>query len=69
LNNKQPDNRIRFESKSESNARRTKEALDRKPEDRLRFFLDMIGEFAQFYPTREKDSRENFILKKKNAGF
>ena len=64
--NQSADPRIRFETKEESNERRTKEALARTPEERLRFFLELCQEFSQFYPIRDKENTDNFILTNEN---
>lgn len=60
--NQNADSRVRFETKEESNERRVKEALGRTPEERLRFFLELCQEFSQFYPIRDKENSDNFIL-------
>ena len=58
------DERIRFETKEESNERRIQEALARTGHKRLLFFFKLCEEMAYFtkdkpHPNRQKN---NFVL-------
>lgn len=58
------DERIRFETKEESNERRIQEALARTGHERLLFFFKLCEEMAYFtkdkpHPNRQKN---NFVL-------
>jgi len=58
------NNTIFFETKEDSNQRRSREALDRSPHERFVFFLQLCEEMQFFdankpHPNRLKD---NFII-------
>jgi hypothetical protein len=57
------DNRIRFESKEQSNDRRITEALNRTPDERFQFFLSLIEEFSLFKHKGQNIKNQNFIIK------
>jgi len=60
------DNRVRFETKEQSNERRVIEALRRTPDERFQFFLSLLDEFALFTSPSRKSEKQNFILTKKH---
>jgi hypothetical protein len=59
-------NRIRFETKEQSNDRRMLEALNRTPDERFQFFLSLLEEFSLFQHKDQDTKNLNFIIKKKN---
>lgn len=61
------DNRIRFETKEQSNNRRILEALERTPDERFQFFLLLLDEFSMFLPGNPNAEKQNFTLIKKNG--
>jgi hypothetical protein len=63
-NNK--DNRIRFETKEQSNDRRIMEAINRTPDERFQFFLSLTEEFSLFQHGDQNIKNLNFIIKRDN---
>lgn len=57
------DNRIRFETKEQSNDRRIMEALQRTPDERFQFFLSLIEEFSLFQHKDQNTKNKNFVIK------
>jgi hypothetical protein len=59
-----PEESIRFETKKEANERRTQEALNRTPHERLLFFIELAKEMQTFKSTAEHPNRakNNFVI-------
>lgn len=55
---------IRFETKEESNKRQEEEALKRTPDERFKFFLNLIAELSKFQSSHKKE-KNNFVLVRK----
>ncbi len=60
------DNRIRFETKEQSNDRRMLETLNRTPDERFQFFLSLIEEFSLFQHKDQNTKNMNFIINRDN---
>jgi hypothetical protein len=56
--------KIHFSKKTESNARRLQEALERTPDERFQFFLRMCEEMQLFENSQlhKKRANHNFII-------
>ncbi len=56
------EDKIFFETKKEANKRRRKEVLNRPPETRLSFFLNMIEETIFQSDLSFSENKNNFII-------
>jgi len=59
------DNRIRFETKEESNARREREFLALTPHERFMWFLRSFDR-PGFKPRESSKNKGNFVIRKKH---
>ncbi len=56
------EDKIFFETKKEANKRRRKEVLNRPPETRLSFFLNMVEESIFQSDLSFSENKNNFII-------
>ena len=60
------DDRIRFETKAESNARREREFLALTPGERFQWFLRSFDE--RYDPIAKERPTKNFVIRKQKKG-